>query len=215
MKIKWLGHASFTNTSDAGTKIPTDPYQTGGEFSYGEINESADILTVSHDHFDHNNVAAVRGNPELVKGAVTRQTRGITIKGIPSYHDEVGGKKRGENTIFCFEVDGIRLCHLGDLGHLLSDKQVAEIGTVDILLIPVGGYYTIDAEAATQVCSQLNPRVIIPMHWNNKWSFPKIASVDEFLRGKENVSRLDASEVEFKQGELPASTQIIVLKSAL
>ena len=215
MKIKWLGHASFTITSDTGTKIVTDPYKAGGDYSYGEINESADIVTVSHGHSDHNNVAAVRGNPKIVKGAVTEEIKGIAIKGIPSYHDDAGGRKRGQNTIFCFEVDGIRVCHLGDLGHLLSDEQIAEIGTVDILMVPVGGYYTIDARVATQVCNQLKPKVIIPMHWNLKWSFPEIASVDKFLQGKTNISQMDSSEVEFKQGELPASTQIIVLKSAL
>ncbi len=215
MKIKWLGHSSFMIISDTGTRLITDPYKSGGDFTYGEINESADIVTVSHDHFDHSNVAAVRGNPEIVKGAVTVEIKGIAIKGIPSYHDEAGGQKRGQNIIFCFEVDGIRVCHLADLSHLLGDKQVAEIGTVDILIVPVGGYYTINGRVATQVCNQLKPRVIIPMHWNYKWSFSEIASVDEFLQGKKDVSRLDASEVEFKQGELPATTQIIVLKSAL
>jgi len=215
MKIKWLGHASFMITSDTGTKLITDPYEPNKELTYGEINESADIVTVSHDHFDHSNVAAVRGNPKVVKGAVIVEIKGIAIKGTPSYHDDADGKKRGGNIIFCFEVDGIRVCHLGDLGHLLSDKQVAEVGTVDILLIPVGGYFTINGRIATQVCNQLKPKVIIPMHWNYKWSFSEIASVDEFLRGKRDVSQLDASEVEFKEGELPASTQIIVLKSAL
>jgi len=160
-------------------------------------------------------VAAVRGNPEVVKGAVTTKIKGIAIKGIPSYHDEAGGTKRGKNVIFCFEVDGIRLCHLGDLGHLLSDKQIAEIGAVDILLIPVGGFFTIDGRGATQVCDQLKPKVVIPMHWNYKWSFSEIASVDEFLQGKSDVSQPDTSEVEFKPGELPKVTQIILLKSAL
>ena len=215
MKIKYLGHASFMISSDNGTKIITDPYMPNEALTYGEINESADIVTVSHEHLDHSNVAAVRGNPKIVKGAVTAESKGIAIKGIPSYHDEAGGKKRGGNIIFYFEVDGIRVCHLGDLGHLLGDNQVAEIGTVDILIVPVGGYYTIDGRVATQVCNQLKPRVIIPMHWNYKWSFSEIASVDEFLQGKKDVSRPDASEAEFKQGELPASTQIIVLKSAL
>ena len=215
MKIKWLGHSSFMITSDTGIKIITDPYVTGGSVNYGEIRESADIVTVSHDHFDHNNVVAVRGNPEVVKEVVKLEIKGIAIRGIPSYHDETGGTKRGKNIIFCFEVDGTRVCHLGDLGHLLSDKQIAEIGTVDILIVPVGGYYTIDGRVATQVCNQLQPKVIIPMHWNYKWSFSEIASVDEFLQGKKDVSRLDTSEVEFKQGKLPASTQIIVLKSAL
>ena len=213
MKIKWLGHASFIITSDTGMKIVTDPYVTGGDLSYGEIKESADIVTVSHDHFDHSNVAAVSGNPEVVSKAA--KVRGIEFRAIPSYHDEAEGKQRGGNTIFCFAVDGVKLCHLGDLGHPLNSKQVTEIGAVGVLLVPVGGYYTIDARVATEVCNQLKPRVIIPMHYKNKRCAFPIAAVDEFLRGKEQVSRLDTSETEFKQGGLPASTQIIVLQPAL
>ena len=213
MKIKWLGHASFVITSEAGTRIITDPYATKEDLRYGEISESADIVTVSHEHTDHNNVAAVGGKPEVVRGSA--KVKGIEFRGIPSYHDEAGGSKRGKNTIICFEVDGIRVCHLGDLGHQLSDKQASELGRIDILLIPVGGYYTIDAKVATQVCNQLKPRVIIPMHYRtDKCTFP-IAVVDEFLKGKEAVNRLDASEANFKSEELPARTQIIVLKSAL
>ena len=213
MKIKWLGHASFMITSDTGIKIIADPYVTGGDLSYGEIRESADIVTVSHEHDDHNNVAAVQGNPEAVRR--TTKIRGIEFKGTPTYHDDAGGKLRGSNTILCFEVDGVRVCHLGDLGHQLSDKQVAELGKVDILLIPVGGVYTIDAKVATGVCNQLKPNVIIPMHYkNDKCGFP-IAGVDRFLQGKESVSRLDATEAEFKPGALPATTQVVVLKPAL
>jgi len=215
MKIKWLGHASFLITSDAGTKIITDPYETGGGLSYGQIKESADIVTVSHDHADHNNVAAVQGSPKVVRGAGTVEVKGVKFKGIPTYHDDAGGRQRGKNTIFCFEVDGIRVCHLGDLGHRLNDSQVAELGTVDVLLIPVGGFFTIDAKLAGQLCDRLKPKVIIPMHYkNDRCAFPR-AGVDEFLRGKKEVSRLDASQAEFKPGELPATTQIIVLKPAL
>ena len=213
MKIRWLGHASFLITSDAGTKIITDPYVTGGGLSYGEIKESADIVTVSHGHGDHNNVAAVGGNPEVVKG--TTEVKGVKFNGIPTYHDSAGGKERGNNIIFYFEVDGMRVCHLGDLGHQLGDKEVAELGKVDILLIPVGGFFTIDANVATEVCSKLTPRVVIPMHYKNERCVFPIAGVDEFLQGKTGVSKLDASEVEFKPGELPATTQIIVLKPAL
>ncbi len=200
-------------TSEAGTKIITDPYVTTERLTYGEIKESADIVTVSHEHGDHNNVAAVRGSPEVVRG--TAKVKGIEFKGIPGYHDDGKGQQRGSNTILCFKVDGIRVCHLGDLGHQLNDKQVAELGSVDILLIPVGGFFTIDAKVAGQVCDKLKPKVIIPMHFkNDRCAFP-IAGVDEFLKGKRNVSRLDASEVEFKQGKLPATTKIVVLKPAL
>jgi L-ascorbate metabolism protein UlaG (beta-lactamase superfamily) len=213
MKIKWLGHASFVITSDTGTKIITDPYEVGGGVNYGPIKESADIVTVSHDHADHNNVAAVQGSPRVVRGTV--EVKGIKFNGIPTYHDDAGGGKRGKNTILCFEVDGVRVCHLGDLGHQLSDSQLAELGKVDVLLIPVGGFYTIDAKVATQLGDRLKPKVIVPMHYKtDKCDYP-IAGVEEFLRGKKEVRRLDASQVEFKAGELPATTQIVVLKSAL
>ena len=215
MKVKWLGHASFMITSDTGTKIITDPYTPGGfGLDYGEIKESADIVTVSHEHGDHNNVAAVGGNPEIAKE--TAEIKGIKFNGITTYHDEAGGSQRGNNVIFCFEVDGVKICHLGDLGHQLSEQQVAEIGKVDILLVPVGGNFTIDAKVATEVCDKLAPKVIIPMHYQNERcsSFP-VAGVDEFLQGKTGVSRPDTSEAEFKQGELPAATQIMVLKPAL
>jgi len=213
MKIKWLGHSAFLITSDSGTRIITDPYETGGDLKYGRINEPADIVVMSHDHFDHNNVAAVQGSPQVVRG--TAEAKGIKFRGIPTYHDEAEGGQRGKNTVFCFEVDGLNICHMGDLGHLLSDTQAAEIGKVDILLIPVGGYFTIDARAAGLICDQLKPGVIFPMHYrNDKCRFP-VTGVDEFLRGKDNVTRLDASEIEFKRGELPASTQIMVPKPDL
>ena len=219
MKIKWLGHASFLIASDTGTKIITDPFEASyvasGGPSYGDIEESADIVTVSHDHTDHSNVATVRGKPDVIRKVGITKVKGMEFKGIASHHDEAGGSKRGKNTIFCFEVDGIRVCHLGDLGHQLSDKQASELGDVDILLIPVGGYYTIDAKVATQICVQLKPKVIIPMHFKtDKCGFP-IAGVDEFLKGKETVKVLNDSEVEFKQKELPSTPHIIVLQPYL
>jgi L-ascorbate metabolism protein UlaG (beta-lactamase superfamily) len=213
MKIKWLGHAAFLITSESGIRIITDPYKPEDDLSYGEIKESADVVTVSHEHHDHSNVAAVQGNPQVVRG--TTGAKGIKFKGVPTYHDDAGGSKRGSNTIFCFDVDGVNVCHLGDLGHQLSDMQATELGKIDVLLVPVGGFFTIDARAASRVCDMLKPGVIIPMHYkNDKCAFP-IAGVDEFIRGKSNVTRLDSSEVELKAGALPASTQIMVLKPAL
>jgi L-ascorbate metabolism protein UlaG (beta-lactamase superfamily) len=213
MKIKWLAHAAFLITSGKGTRIITDPYETTESLRYGEIEESADIVTISHGHADHSNAAVVRGNPQIVKG--TTEAKGIKFKGVPTYHDDVGGSKRGSNTIFCFEIDGLNVCHAGDLGHLLTDKQAAAMGKVDILLIPVGGFFTIDARTADRVCDQLKPKVIIPMHYKtDKLDFP-IASVDEFIKGKSNVTRVDGSEIELKSGELPSTTQIMVLKPAL
>lgn len=213
MKIKWLGHAAFLITSEAGIKIITDPYTPGRDLRYGEIKESADMVTVSHDHHDHNNIATVKGNPRVVRS--TAEVKGIKFRAISAYHDEAQGGKRGSNTIFCFEVDGIKICHLGDLGHKLNDRQVVEVGAVDILLVPVGGGPTIDAITASQIADQLKPKVVIPMHYrNNKCPFPT-SGVDEFLKGKKNINQLDTSEVEFKSGQLPADTQLIVLKPAL
>jgi L-ascorbate metabolism protein UlaG (beta-lactamase superfamily) len=216
MKIKWLGHASFLITSEDGTKIITDPYEPILGMKYGEIKESADIVTVSHEHGDHNNVAAVQGNPQVLREATPVEVKGIQFSGIDTYHDNSGGSERGSNVIFCFEVDGIKVCHFGDLGHMLSDEQVASIGKVDIMLVPVGGNFTIDAKIATDIVGKLSPAVVIPMHYQNDRcpEFP-IAKVDVFLEGKTNVTKLEASEAEFTAGKLPAAPQVVVLQPAL
>lgn len=215
MKVKWLGHASFLITSEEGTRIITDPYATGMGISYGEIKEAADIVMVSHEHGDHNNAAAVSGSPQLVKGAGVQEAKGIQFKGIASFHDDAEGSQRGPNTIFCFTVDDVKLCHLGDLGHHLSEQQIADIGDVDVLLIPVGGFFTIDAAVATDTTEKLKPRVVIPMHYStDKCAYP-ISGVEDFLKGKVNVKKMDASEVELTKSELPSATEIVVLKHAL
>jgi L-ascorbate metabolism protein UlaG (beta-lactamase superfamily) len=213
MKLKWLGHASFLITADNGVRIITDPYEPNDKLRYGNINESADIVTVSHDHFDHGNVAAVKGNPQVVKGDA--EVKGIKFKGIAAFHDTAGGKERGQNTILCFEVDGVKVCHFGDLGHELTAEQVAEIGSVDVLLLPVGGFYTIDAAVASKVVDELKPKVVIPMHFNTDKCDLPIAGVDEFLRGKKDVAQPGVSEVDLKAGDLPSATRITVLKPAL
>lgn len=215
MRIMWLGHACFLITSDEGLKIVTDPYSVGGGINYGKIEESADIVTASHKHGDHDNVAAVKGNPQVLDTPGVKKVKGIEFNGVATYHDEAKGGQRGNNIIFCFALDGIRICHLGDLGHHLDASQVAAIGQVDILLIPVGGLYTIDARVAAKVCQDLNPRVVIPMHYKTaKCDYP-IAGVDDFLKGRENVRRLDVSETEFKKDLLPSVTESVVLSHAL
>jgi L-ascorbate metabolism protein UlaG (beta-lactamase superfamily) len=213
MKVKWLGHSCFLITSDAGVRIITDPYKPGNALNYGEIRETAEIVTVSHDHGDHNNTGAVSGNPEIIRKTVT--VKGIAFQGIAAHHDNEQGKKRGDNTIFCFTVDGVKVCHLGDLGHLLTELQAAEIGRVDVMLSPTAGNYTMDAITATRVMGNIRPRVLIPMHYRNEKCQYPIDRVEEFLRGKPNVIRLDSSEVEFKPESLPPPTRIIVLKPAL
>ncbi|MGA7677337.1 MAG: MBL fold metallo-hydrolase [Dehalococcoidia bacterium] len=215
MKLKWLGHSCFLITSETGLRIITDPYAIVAGINYSPVNEAADIVTVSHNHRDHNNVAAVRGKPEVITGSGTKTAKGIQFKGIASHHDESKGKERGSNTIFCFTVDGIRLCHLGDLGHELSREEIAQIGNVDVLLIPIGGFFTIDARVAAKVADDLKPKVILPMHYKTpECDFP-ITGVEDFLAGKKNVKKLNSSEIEFKAGKLPEATEIVVLQPAL
>jgi L-ascorbate metabolism protein UlaG (beta-lactamase superfamily) len=218
MKIKWLAHAAFLITSDSGTRIVTDPYATERELRHGDIKETAEIVTVSHSHGDHNNVAAVRGNPlvldkvDAVKGI---KDKTIKIKAVAAAHDDSGGSQRGPDVIFCFEVDGVRICHCGDLGHVLTEAQVKAISPVDVLLVPVGDFFTVGAAGATRICAQLKPKIIVPMHFKtDKIGFP-IRPVDDFLKGKSNVTRSAGSEIEVKAGKFPVDTQIVVLKPAL
>jgi L-ascorbate metabolism protein UlaG (beta-lactamase superfamily) len=139
----------------------------------------------------------------------------MSFKGIATYHDPSKGSERGTNTIFTFSVDGLNVCHLGDLGHVLTDKELAEVGPVDILFIPVGGYFTIDSKEATRVGEQIRPKVLIPMHFKTeKCGFP-IAPVEDFLKGKTNIKRVKASEVTFDQTSLPSKMEIVVLDHAL
>lgn len=215
MKIKWLGHAAFLITSDQGTKIITDPYQPGGAITYGGIDETADVVTVSHQHADHNYVAQIQGNPQVVDKAGSTQAKGMEFRGVATFHDPSQGSQRGANIIFCFTVDGVRICHAGDIGHQLSPQQIQEIGPVDVLLAPVGGAYTVDAAGAAQVCEQLKPKVVIPMHFKtDKIAYP-ITGVDEFTKGRPSVRQVGSSEVEFKAGQLPSATETVVLQPAL
>jgi L-ascorbate metabolism protein UlaG (beta-lactamase superfamily) len=215
MKVKWLGHSSFLITSEKGTKIITDPYATNEKLRYGEIKESADIVTVSHDHFDHGNVSAIGGKPQIYRGPAPAEIKGVKFHSVQVFHDTNQGKDRGKNVIVCMEVDGVKLCHLGDLGHQLSDSEAAQIGSVDVLFSPVGGFYTITADVATEVVNKIKPKAVIPMHFKNERNDFPIAGVEDFVKGKKNVSKKDSSEIEFKADKLPAQTQIIVLKPAL
>jgi L-ascorbate metabolism protein UlaG (beta-lactamase superfamily) len=214
MRIKWLGHACFLITSKGGLRVITDPYAVGGGINYSLITESADVVLVSHDHDDHNNVSAVQGKPEVVKGSGTKTAKGIPFKGVATSHDASQGSQRGPNTAFCFTIDDLKLCHLGDLGHVLSPLQVTEIGAVDVLFVPVGGFFTIEATVANQVCGQLKPKIAIPMHFKTpKCAYP-IASVDGFLKGRKDVRKVAGSEVEFEREKLPTATEIVVLQPA-
>ncbi len=215
MTIKFLGHACFLITSSEGVRIMTDPYEPGGfggQIGYGPITDEADIVLVSHDHADHNYVQGVPGNPTAVKGL--QQAEGISFQATDSFHDDTSGSQRGANVIFSFEVDGIRVCHLGDLGHAFTEQQVSSIKPVDVLLVPVGGTFTVDAQGADQVVGQLQPKLVIPMHYKTGKVALPIAPVDEFLAGKDNVERLESSSVELSPEHIRPPQRIIVLQPA-
>jgi L-ascorbate metabolism protein UlaG (beta-lactamase superfamily) len=218
MKVKWYGHAAFLITTDQGIKIITDPYEPGafgGGIAYGPIPDQADIVLVSHDHADHNYVQGIKGKPQVVKGTGSHKVKNLEFKGIAAYHDGRKGSERGQNTIFCFSVDGVNVCHLGDLGHVLSDAETKQIGPVDLLLMPVGGVYTIDPAQATQTAQKLSPKIVIPMHYKTPHCGFPLAQVEDFTSGKAGVKTARGDEVEIKKEKLPQIPEIIVLHPAL
>ena len=214
MKIKWLGHSAFLITSAAGIKIITDPYTVGDGINYHPINESSDIVTISHIHGDHSNISAVKGSPVILREQGSNNIKGIDIKAMQVHHDSTLGSQRGKNLIFCFKIDGVVVCHAGDLGHILSQKQIEEIRRVDILMLPIGGFYTIDGREANIVAQSLKPRIVIPMHYKTPGTEYPIAGVQPFLKSRENVRQTDTSEIELTLTNLPQVTETIVLKSA-
>ena len=215
MKVKWLGHASFLLTASDGTAVITDPYRPDDRLTYAPISQSADIVTISHGHGDHANVAAVKDNPVVVDATGTTTAKGVDISGVATFHDSDKGAQRGENTIFTITLDGLRVVHLGDLGHGLDADQMREIGEVDILLAPVGGYFTIDGPTASRLADALKPTVVIPMHFRNaKCAFP-IADEQPFLQERTNIRRVEGSEAEFTREALPKATETVVLEPAL
>lgn len=212
MKIRWLGHSCFLLTSDAGFKLLMDPFKPESYLSYPPVRADADIVTVSHEHFDHNYLDDIAGKPQVLRGSLDKKINGIHIKGSSVYHDEVEGKERGINTVFCVNMDGINICHLGDLGHLLSDVEISLIGKVDVLLVPVGGIFTIGIDQADKIIDGIKPRITIPMHYKTaKCEFLQW-SCDDFIRGKKNIRETGSGEIEINQAEMPAVAEIVILK---
>ena len=210
MKIKWVGHSSFLIESERGIKIITDPFDETLGYKLPRI--KVNIITVSHEHFDHNYVRGVKGRSVVFKGVVNRESHKMEFRGISSYHDSVYGGQRGTNTIFVIKADGLNLCHLGDLGHILDSDKLDEIGTIDILFIPVGGFYTIYSSQATQIIKDIKPNIAVPMHYKTEAIKFSIDPVEIFLSDKDNVQRLESSEFEITKGTLPKNTQIYVLQ---
>ncbi|MBM3331313.1 MBL fold metallo-hydrolase [candidate division WOR-3 bacterium] len=218
MRIKWLGHSAFLLSAADGTAIITDPYLSGsfnGEVKYGSIHDAADVVTVSHHHQDHDGVSGLPGKPKVIEGRGSHKVGSVSIVGVETFHDENQGAGRGRNTVFVFDADGVRVCHCGDLGHVLTAQQASAIGKVDVLLVPVGGTFTVDAAGARKVAAQLAATVIIPMHYKtDKLGFP-IAGLEDFTQGEQNVKRVGSAEVELSAHKLPPEPEIWVLDHAL
>ena len=211
MKMQWLGQASFHIVTDDGVAIRTDPYDSSLGFELSAL--PADIVTISHEHYDHAAFDTVPGDPVLVRGPGEHQVRGITFRGLESFHDDRGGLERGTNTIFTFSADGVVICHLGDLGQLLTSEQIRSIGPVDVLCVPVGGTYTLGAAGATAVMDQLGPRLTVPMHYRVNGLRLPIDGVSPFLRGKANVHTHVA--LDLARDSLPREPAVVVLTLAV
>lgn len=215
MKIQYLGHSSFKLTESTGTSIVTDPYDDSVGYRMPEV--SADAVTVSHHHYDHDAVSKVSGNPVILDretGFVLKDS--VEISSIMSFHDNVRGKKRGENIIFKFRMDGLDVCHLGDLGEDCSSDLIEMILPVNVLLIPVGGNYTIDAKMAKEYVDRIMPDIVIPMHYRAKGCKLDIDKVDDFLDefDGENVSIIEGGdEIDISRDDLDGEqTTIIVME---
>jgi len=220
IKLQYLGHSCFLLEAD-NLRILMDPFSP--QVGYGTLNLEADVVTLSHEHVDHNYADAAPG-AKILRGLtpdglgweeVSFSSGDISISSLPTYHDDASGKLRGRNAVFIFDVGDLRVAHLGDLGHVLSQADVEKLAAVDILLLPVGGHYTIDAREAKQVAAQLNPPVVIPMHYQTKVTrnWP-IQELKVFLEGEENVQQKGDKPVIVASDKLPAVTEIWVLEPA-
>ena len=213
VEIQYLGHSAF-RIKGKSCVVVTDPY--GAQAGKLPAGVTANIVTVSHDHFDHNEVKSVAGSPFVVNGPGEYEVGGVSIVGIPTWHDDQEGAQRGENTAYVIEMDGLRLVHLGDLGHKLAQDQLEQMGAIDVVMIPVGGVYTLDAKEAAGVVKQVDPWVVIPMHYQqaglDAGSFGQLSGGDVFLKemGKSEVQPVPKLVV--SADRLPGELQVVVLE---
>jgi L-ascorbate metabolism protein UlaG (beta-lactamase superfamily) len=215
MKMQWLGHACFLITTSGNLRILTDPYDSSIGLKLPPV--SADIITTSHGHFDHAAVSEVQGTPKVVNSTEGLDLGKVKIRGVATYHDEHKGAERGQNIIFLIEIiegrETFTICHAGDLGHTLTPPTLERLTGVDVLLIPVGGFYTIDGVGARKVTEQIKPRIVIPMHYKIRGVSLNISGAEKFLEGKKDVKRLNEL-VLTNRAELPPETQVILLEKA-
>lgn len=213
MNITWYGQSCFRIQGKDVTLV-TDPFSK--EIGLKPPSGTADVVTISHEHFDHNNRDAIKGEPFIIDGAGEYEIKKVVIRGIESYHDSKEGKLRDGNTIFTILMDEIKLCHLGDLGQKnLDTEQLKAIGQVDILFVPVGGVFTINSKEAEVIISQIEPRMVVPMHYKLPGMKDEAAKLDDIkafcqeynLNAKDTVSKISIKKKELPEEE----TQYIVM----
>jgi L-ascorbate metabolism protein UlaG (beta-lactamase superfamily) len=206
--INWLGHSCFRIKGNQAVII-TDPFPPDLGYSLGK--QTADIVTVSHQHPSHSYTEGIGGEPKIISGPGEYEISGVLIIGIATFHDSVRGQTRGKNTVYLIEIDGITICHLGDLGHVLTSEQVEEIGDIDVLLLPVGGVSTINAAMAAEVIRQLEPKVVIPMHYKTPSLKRELDPVDDFFK-EMGVGQIEPrNKLSVSRTNLPPSTQVFLL----
>jgi L-ascorbate metabolism protein UlaG (beta-lactamase superfamily) len=215
MRIDYLAHACFLVTGDSGVRVAFDPYDTrhyGAAFRFKPAGVDADLVFVSHDHADHNAAGEIGGSPRVVKGAAAGSHRGVEWSGLGVFHDDSRGSQRGPNTVFRLALDGVSLCHLGDLGAPLGPAEAAKLGAVDVLFVPVGGHFTIDAAGAVAVGKLLKPKLLVPMHFKTaKLDFP-IAPPEDFLRLSPWPVKKKGGSAALGAADLPAATEVWFLE---
>ena len=214
MILTWLGHSCFKiqdKTGVDGITVVTDPYDK--KIGFKAPNFEAQIVTVSHDHYDHNDAKSLRGDPYIINSAGEYDVKGVAVQGVESYHDDKKGKERGINIIYRIEVDDVSVSHLGDLGHSLDDKQLDVLVGTDILLIPVGNKYTINAKKAVEVIAQIEPRIVIPMHYQMPGlTIEGLDSVDKFIK-ELGIKPTEEDKLRISKKDLPAEDmELVILK---
>lgn len=218
MTLEWLAHSCFCLKNEQGRCLVTDPY-SGKETGYEEPKlEGVDVVTCSHGHMDHANLAAIHSDGyTLIDKAGRVESGGFNVEGIATYHDDQKGAERGDNLLFVIQTDGLRLCHCGDLGHGLSKEQVAALGRIDVLMIPVGGLYTIDAKQAAAIVDALDVKIVIPMHYKTDACKYDLAPVDDFLeemkKSEYAISMYHDSVMQLDGYTMPKRPKVYVMES--
>jgi L-ascorbate metabolism protein UlaG (beta-lactamase superfamily) len=210
LDLTWLGHGCFRLRGKNAVAV-TDPYPPALGPKLAKL--EADLVTVSHPHPNHSNVQAVR-DARVIDGPGEYEVKGITVNGVAAYHDDRKGEERGRNTVFLIEVDDVRVCHLGDLGHRLDDASLEVIGSVDILLVPVGGGNSLDASRAAEVVRQIEPRMVVPMHYAVPAVKKELDGVERFLKemGAPETEPIQRLSVQATTGETE-TTKVVVLEA--